>query len=452
MKTTIKGVVKAVLDDIKIPYHHIQGFLAANHYNYPASGMTVIAVTGTNGKTSTCYMIYHILRKAGLKTAMMTTASIAIDGEEHPQAGHMTTADPRTLNQHIAKMREQGIQFLVLEVSSHALAQGRVFGIPIDIAVLTNITREHLDYHRTMARYTRAKLKLFKMLRSNEKRGGRGIAIINADDSSAKYFTKFKNKRTYGINSGDYKATEIKLTTKNSSYYVRINKQAYHIKVNLIGQCFVYNSLAAVAVGDALELSRDVIEQGIAELAGVEGRMTVVDTPADFNVIVDYAHTPDAYEKILPSTKQISKGKLIVISGATANRDNAKFPLMGELVAKYADQLILTEEDCGKSSVHKLSENVARGARKAGWKDGEQILFIDNRRKAIEKACKLAGPGDTVLMLGVGHQKELNRANGPEPWDEIAIAREIATAISKTSKKSTKKVIKSSKSSKTSKH
>ena len=246
MKQTLSNVRNAVL----VPYHWMQGFLAANHYDYPASAMTVIGVTGTNGKTSTCFMIYNTLKQAGYKVGMMTTIGNAVsDGELKSKGGHMTTAGAKELNRQIADMRASGIQYLVLEVSSHALAQGRIFGVPIDIAVMTNVTPEHLDYHRTFERYRRAKLKLFEMAARESRHGGRGVGIVNADDPSARYFTSMvPHSVTYGIENGDLKATRVKATTKGVEYYVRIDKQSYHIKVNIPGEFYVYNSLAAVAV------------------------------------------------------------------------------------------------------------------------------------------------------------------------------------------------------------
>lgn len=424
MKQTIKNLRNSAL----VPYHWAKGFLAANHYDYPASAMTVVGVTGTNGKTSTCFMIYNTLLKAGYKVGMMTTIGNAMGGEVEAKAGHMTTADAKTLDKNIAAMRDAGIQYLVLEVSSHALAQGRVFGIPIDIAVMTNVTPEHLDYHRTFERYRAAKTRLFKMAGDNAKRGGDGIGIANADDPNYKFFTRYvPHPVTYGVHDGDLKATRVKSTTKGVEYYVRIDKQPYHIKVNIPGEFYVYNSLAAVAVCHALGLSKEQIEQGIADLSGVEGRMNVIDTGRGFDAIVDYAHTPDSYEKMLPGIAKATKGKVYLICGAAGHRDNSKFDRMGQLAGKYADAVILTEEDPAGVPVRKLSELVAKGVREAGKKDGEDLLFIDNRQDAVDYAISHATKGDTVLLLGMGHQKTIDRGHGNEPWsDKDAVQKALA--------------------------
>ena len=415
MKQTLKDVRNSVL----VPYHWARGFLAANHYDYPASAMTVIGVTGTNGKTSTCFMIYNTLKQAGCKVGMMTTIGNAVsDGELTSKGGHMTTADARELNKQIAAMRASGIQYLVLEVSSHALAQGRIFGVPIDIAVMTNVTPEHLDYHRTFERYRRAKLRLFEMAARESKRGGRGVGVVNADDPSAKYFAGMvPHPVTYGIENGDLKATRIKATTKGVEYYVRIDKQPYHIKVNIPGEFYVYNSLAAVAVCHQLGLSKGAIEQGISSLTGVEGRMSQVPNDLGINVIVDYAHTPDSYEKMLPGIRQTTTGKVYIVCGAAGKRDRSKFPTMGQLAAKYSDLVILTEED-PQGPVRPLSELVAKGIREDGGVEGQDFVFIDDRTNAINEAVKRARKGDTILLLGMGHQKTIDRAGGSEPWSD----------------------------------
>lgn len=446
MKQTIRNIRNSAL----VPYHWAMGFLAANHYDYPASAMTVIGVTGTNGKTSTCFMIYNVLLEAGYKVGLMTTVGSAINREFHDQMVHMTTADTRVLNKNIAAMRDAGVQYLVLEVSSHALAQGRVFGVPIDIAVMTNVTPEHLDYHRTFARYRAAKCRLFKMAAQNAKHGGRGVGVVNADDPNAKWFIReVPTSVTYGIDGGDLRASRIKLTTKGCDYYTRIDKQAYHIKVNIPGQFYVYNSLAAVAACHALGLGKRQIEQGIADMKGVEGRMNHVDTGLGFDVIIDYAHTPDSYRKLIPDIKKLAKGKIIIVCGAAGQRDSSKFAEMGKLAGEYADLLILTEED-PRGPVRSLSELLAKGARRSGKIDDKDLLFIDDRTKAIETAVAQADKGDVVLLLGKGHEKTMERAGGQvDPWNEREVAEAAIEQLTDKPKR-TKEAVKTAKSTKSS--
>ena len=425
--------MKNLKNSLAVPYHRIRGFMAANHYDYPASGMTVIGVTGTNGKTSTCFMIHNILLEAGLKVGLMTTIGNSVDGKFEESPDHMTTSDARTLNKRLAEMRSAGVQYLVIEVSSHALAQGRVFGIPFDIVVMTNVASEHLDYHRTFQRYLQAKCRLFKLAAANAKQGGQGVGIINADDKSAKAFARLVPKPvTYGIKQGKLKATRIKRQNSGSSYEVKVDGETYHIKINIPGEFYIYNSLAAVAACHALGMSRQQIENGLKNLTGVEGRMNVIPTGLGFDVIIDFAHTPDAYQKLLPDVKANTKGKVIVISGAAGERDKTKFPTMGKIAGKYSDLIILTEEDA-RGPVRPQSELVAKGARQAGKTEGKDLLFIDDRAEAIETAIMKARKNDVVLLLGMGHEKAMARANGKYiPWNERQVAEQ---AIAKRQKK-----------------
>lgn len=427
MKQTLTNIRNSVL----VPYHAINAFFMANHYDYPASGMKVIAVTGTNGKTTTCFMIYNILLKAGYKVGLMSTVANAIGDQITQQSAHMTTADAKTLNKRLAKMREAGVQYLVLETSSHALAQHRIFGVPIDIAVVTNVTPEHLDYHRTFERYRAAKVKLFKLAADNAKHGGRGIGIANADDPSCRYFThEVPTPITYAVSNkdADLHATRIKLETKGVEYYVRVDGETYHIKTRIPGEFNVYNSLAAVAATHALGLSKQQIEDGLYDLTGVEGRMNRIDEGQDFDVIIDFAHTPDAYEKLLPGIKKIAKGRVITLFGGAGERDQEKLPTMGKIAAENSDIVILTEDD-PRGPVRPQSEKLAKGALAAGKKEGKNLFFIDDRTEAIELAMSKAQKGDVVVLMGKGHEKSIARATGDEPWNEAEVAREAILKV-----------------------
>lgn len=454
MKQTLRNIYNAAV----IPYHKIMGFIAATNYDYPASAMTVIGVTGTNGKTSTCLMIYNVLKEAGLKAGMITTVGNAItDGELKSDGGHMTTADTYEVNKQIAEMRAAGVQYLVLEISSHGLAQSRIFGVPIDIAVMTNVTPEHLDYHRTFERYRKAKMKLFQMAADNFRHGGHGIGIINEDDASSNFFAKLvPNPVTYGVVNGDLKATRIKSTDSGVEYYTRLNKDSYHIKVNIPGEFYVYNSLAAVAVCHELGIDKKTIEKGIADIDGVPGRMNKVENDLGINIIVDYAHTPDSYEKMLPSIRKETAGRVYIVCGAAGQRDDSKFPTMGRLAAKYSDLVILTEED-PKGPVRPRSEMLAKGILAEGGKEGDDFIYIDDRMQAIAEAVNRAEKGDVILALGMGHQKKIDRASGTEDWigDVEAVKKAInakeESRVKETAKKASKTTTKDSKAKKSAK-
>lgn len=405
------------------PYGHlVEAFLFNLKNGFPGRGMKVIGVTGTNGKTSTTFMIHRMLQEAGYKTGLMTTVAWGVGGDIKPQIHHYTNVPTPELMQRLKVLRQAKIDYLVMEITSQALVQHRAWGVPFSVAVLTNVTHEHLDYHGTFERYRDAKRKLFR--RANRNWRGRRIGIINAEDPSAALFAgDIKDAVTYGITTGDLKASQMKLKPSGSSYRATINDQTYDIKCQLPGSFNVYNSLATVAVGRALGLSKEQIEQGIAALDGVAGRMTRLDEGQNFDVIVDYAHTPDSFEILFKDLKPVVKGKLIVMFGSAGRRDEAKRAVQGELAGKYCDEVILTEEDDRDIDGLAILDEIAAGATKAGKKQGKDLFLVHNRAAAIKFTLKRAKKGDTVLLLGKGHEKTIERDGREDPWDEIATAR-----------------------------
>ncbi|MCL1929569.1 UDP-N-acetylmuramoyl-L-alanyl-D-glutamate--2,6-diaminopimelate ligase [Candidatus Saccharibacteria bacterium] len=399
---------------VVLPYHHVKAWHAASKNDYPAAGMRVIGVTGTNGKSTTSFMIFHMLKEAGYKVGLMTTVAYGTWQKIHDETMHMTTTSPGLLNKRISDMREAGVEYLVLEVTSHALAQGRVFGVPIEVAVMTNLTHEHLDYHRTFERYREAKTRLFSKA---------DFGIINADDAHAANFAVFTKKHiTYGIKNGKLRAESVKLGTNGVEYVISdINLK---ITTQIPGEFNVYNSLAAAAVGQYLGLSKTQIRHGIASLKGVEGRMARIDEGQKFEVIVDYAHTPDSFEKLLGDMRRTigKKRRLLVMFGSAGRRDEAKRAAQGAIAGKYADVLVLTEEDDRDVDGNKILNQIEAGAKKAGAK---KIVKILNRKKAIEFILDQAKKDDAVMLLGKGHEKTIERADGEHAWDEIKIVRGI---------------------------
>lgn len=362
-----------------IPYHVLRANLAAHQYGFPGKRMRVIGVTGTNGKTSTCFLIWKMLNAAGHKTGLMTTVAWGVDKLEK-QIEHMTTVDAKTLNYRMKKIADAGAEFLVLEVTSHALAQHRTFGVPIEIAVMTNVTHEHLDYHKTFENYRDAKRRLFKMAK---------YGVVNEDDKSWAYFAKdVKEYITYGINSGILRAKDVKLGAQGVEYSVdseasvgdklvaddkhtRGGKHAsgdmLRIKTKIPGEFTVYNSLAAVAVGLKLGLSKEQISQGILTLDSVEGRMNRVDLGQNFEVIVDYAHTPDAFLKVYESVVPGKKGRIISLFGGAGRRDESTRGERGEIAAKYSDIVIVTEDDSRDENPVEIAEEFVKGAERQGF-------------------------------------------------------------------------------------
>jgi len=422
MRKVVKKVIPAGLFAAIEPYGHLTEAVFFNVINgFPARGLKVIGVTGTNGKTTTAFLIHRMLHESGYKVGLMSTVGWGVGSEIEPQLHHMTNVSSSELMGRLKYMRRQKVEWLVLETTSHALAQHRVWGVPYSVAVLTNLTHEHLAYHRTFERYRDAKRRMFKLANRNKK--GLRTGVINADDPNAGLFASdIANTVTYGVKSGDIRAVNVKLSPSGVEYDAKVGSDDYHIKTQLPGSFNVENSLAALSVGRVIGLTSQQIEQGIAALPSVEGRMTRIDEGQDFDVIVDYAHSPDSYEKLFKDIKPVVKGKLIVLFGSLGGGDKGKRPLQGELAGKYADEVILCEEDDRQEDPDQIVNDIAVGVTKAGKQRDKDLFFVHDRTEAINFAVKRANKGDTVLLLGKGHEKTIEDADGEHPWDEIATA------------------------------
>ena len=458
---SLKSLVEQVpfYNQVVKPWHLAQAVVASAKYDFPAKKLRVIGVTGTNGKTTTCFMIWKMLNEAGRKAGLLTTVAwggvggdetdVVDEGEDarhlHRQFEHMTTERVEVLNQRMRAVADAKAEFLVLEVTSHALSQFRTWGVPVEIAVFTNLTHEHLDYHKTMERYRAAKLKLFKQAE---------YGVVNADDENVGYFETALGPRhysSYGIKNGQIRATGVKLAEDGVSYscggisgfgdYSSGDIKELKIRTQIPGIFNVYNSLAAVAVGLKVGLTGKQIEQGIAALTAVEGRMTRIREGQDFEVIVDYAHAPDALEKVFRSVKpaqragaasgrkssgQLGPGRrIIAVHGGAGRRDSSTRALRGEILGRESDVVIITEDDSRDEDPRKIAAQFVEGAEKAGKRMGEDLFVELDRRKAIEKAIKMARKGDLVLILGKGHEKTILRKEGAVAFEDIKVAREV---------------------------
>lgn len=423
IRRLVKRLIPTKLFAAIEPYGHLAEAAFFNAINgFPAHGMKVIGVTGTNGKTSTSFLVHRMLVESGVKAGLMTTIAYGAGQDIRPQGYHMTNVPVPELMKRLKWMRAQGVEWLVLETTSMALAQHRVWGVPYSVAVLTNITHDHLDYHKTFECYVAAKQRLFRL--ANKNRRGLRLGIINAEDVQAERFAgSIKNVITYGVKQGNLRASEVRLTPAGSRYHAKIGADEYAITCQLPGEFNVYNSLAAVAVGRALGLSSQQIEQGIAALDGVAGRMARVDAGQPFTVLVDYAHTPDALKNALQTARTIAEGKVSVVFGATGNRDKSKRPVMGEVAAKLADKIFLTDDETYDEDPATIRQAVYEGIIAAGGDKKTEV--VGDRREAIAAACRAAGTGDVVLLAGIGHQDHRVMAGQKQPWDEAAIAQGI---------------------------
>lgn len=450
MRSLVKKLIPRSLFRQIEPLGHLGEAVVLNTLKgFPGHGLKVIGVTGTNGKTTTAFLIYKMLHEAGHKAGLMTTVAYGVGDNIKPQVAHMTSVPVPVLLNRIKDMKAQGMEWLVMEVTSHALAQHRVWGVPFSIAVITNVTHEHLDYHGTFEKYLAAKRRLFVL--ANRNRKGLRTGVVNADDPNAGLFAQTVARPIlYGTDGAQLRATNIKLSSNGVTYDAVHGENTYHIVCKLPGGFNVHNSLAAVAVGEAVGLTREQIEKGIAALEGVEGRMTRIDEGQNFSVIIDYAHTPDSFEKLLKDIKPVVKGKLLVLFGSAGRRDESKRAVQGQIAGAYADEVIITEEDDRDMDGQKIMDQIARGAESAGKKREKDLFLIHDRHKAIMFVLGRARKGDTVMLLGKGHEKNILRG-GPKAkelrhlqqddhnpdrvvaidWDEMAETRKALRALKK---------------------
>jgi UDP-N-acetylmuramoyl-L-alanyl-D-glutamate--2,6-diaminopimelate ligase len=428
LKATVKKIIPISLFESIEPYGHLAESVIVNTmHGFPARGLKVIGVTGTNGKTSTSFMIHRMLHDAGYKVGLMSTVAYGVGDDIRPQVHHMTNVPIGELMQRLSWMKSQGVEWLVLETTSHALAQNRVWGVPYSVAVMTNVTHEHLDYHKTFERYRDAKRKLFKLAAANK--DGLQVGIVNADDPSAQLFAAdVPHPLTYGVAHGDMQASNINSSPDGSDFTVNYKDRTLNLHVNLPGTFNVANAMAAAATGVVVGLTDEQIEKGIAALEGVEGRMTNIEEGQDFSVIVDFAHTPDSFEKLFKDLRPVVKGKLIVMFGSAGRRDEAKRAVQGKLAGEYADEVIVTEEDDRDIDGLEIMNEIAAGAEAAGKIREQNLFLVHDRTEAIQFAVNRAQTGDTVLLLGKGHEKTIERADGEHEWDEIGVAKSTVTS------------------------
>lgn len=411
-------IPKGVFKKIEPTGHLLEAIFFNLIHGFPFRGLKVIGVTGTNGKTTTSFMIHSILRKAGYSSGLMTTIGYGVNEQIEPQVHHMTTVSTPLLIKRIKSMKKAAIDYLVLETTSHALAQNRVWAIPYSVAVLTNMTHEHISYHGSFEKYVEAKLKLFKMTNRN-KRGLR-MGIINHDDPVCNKFANcIEHKLFYGLEGGNLVAKNIQLNSEKSSFNVQYMGEYIKIDCNLPGSFNLYNCLAAIGVAQVLKIKPAFVKEGIKTLTYVEGRMNKIDLGQNFKVIVDYAHTPDSYQKLFEDIRPISKNRIITVFGSLGGGDLNKRPEQGRIAAKYSDIVVLCEEDDRKEDGQKIINDISVGCLGEGKLLNKDLFHIHNRGDAIKFAIKTARKGDLVLVLGKGHEKTIEHADGEHPWSDI---------------------------------
>ncbi|HXY60615.1 MAG TPA: UDP-N-acetylmuramoyl-L-alanyl-D-glutamate--2,6-diaminopimelate ligase [Chthoniobacterales bacterium] len=393
--------------------------VAARFYNYPARKLKIAGVTGTNGKTTTTFLIKHICEKAGTRCGLLGTVRYEIGERVLPAA--RTTPESLDLQELLSQIKDAGCKAAAMEVSSHAIAQARVRGVEWDTAVFTNLTQDHLDYHGTMENYFEAKAKLFEQL-GQQQRKRKPVAIINIDDRyGQKLIAKIEKKVsivTFGTGlKADFRASNYRMEFGGTSYQLDARGKSYLVRVPLIGRFNVANSLAALAAANALGVGLREAVLSLGKSPQVPGRLEMVPAKRQFQVFVDYAHTPDALLNVIKTLQELKPRRLIVVFGCGGNRDREKRPLMGQVVDKNADFAIITSDNPRKEDPDKIISDVEKGFR------GTQFEKITDRAAAISHAIGIAQPRDIVLIAGKGHENYQEFADHTVPFEDIQVAR-----------------------------
>ena len=414
-----KGAIAVVCEDaIDLPVTQIfvensrkaMSYLSACFFGYPSKKLKTIGITGTNGKTSTTNMIKSILEECGYKVGLIGTNNTMIGSTEYPS--ERTTPDSLEFNMLLKQMVDEKVDYLVMEVSSHSLYLDRVAEVTFDVGGITNITQDHLDFHKTMEAYTDAKCMLFDKS---------DISILNEDDER---FSYVKGKvsgdyLTYGIEKGDVSAHEIYVSDSEVSYTVQYGEENVRIKLPIPGEFMVYNSLLAISVALSLKIPFPFIKNALKKQAGIKGRVEKVDTNTDYSVIIDYAHTPDGLENVIDSLNKIKKGRLITLFGCGGDRDKTKRPLMAAIATEKSDFVIITSDNPRTEDPALIIEDIEKGVVK------DNYIKIVNRKEAIEYALSIAKEGDIVLLAGKGHETYQIIDKEKFDFDERVIVHEI---------------------------
>ncbi|MCX7780025.1 MAG: UDP-N-acetylmuramoyl-L-alanyl-D-glutamate--2,6-diaminopimelate ligase [Negativicutes bacterium] len=412
---------------VRVPDTRVaMGIIAPYFFDYPGRKLRMIGVTGTNGKTTTTYLIKSILERAGKKTGLIGTIQVLIGSRSLPVKN--TTPDVIDLQETLALMVAEGMEYVVMEVSSHALALGRVEGCEFDTGVFTNLTRDHLDFHVTLEEYLAAKTKLFDMLSATNIYKHGKTAVINRDDLSSGVIQEHSRCRTitYGVeNAADLQAVNIDVRASGVFFAVLgMGAAPCPLKLKITGIFNVYNVLGAIGATLAEGVDPSIIKLALEEFCSVPGRFELVDEGQSFAVIVDYAHTPDGLENILRTAKQFTQGRIIVVFGCGGDRDRTKRPIMGRLAVEYGDIVIATSDNPRSEDPLAILQEIEVGIR-AGLSSGKDYTMCADRHEAIERAIKLALPGDTVIIAGKGHETYQILKDKVIAFDDREVARGI---------------------------
>jgi UDP-N-acetylmuramoyl-L-alanyl-D-glutamate--2,6-diaminopimelate ligase len=404
--------------------HLLEAIVAIIWYRFPSRKLKVIGITGTDGKTSTTQMVTRVLEEAGKKVAMASTINFVINEAETKNLSHFTTSSPLSLQKFIRQAVDSGCEYLVLETSSHSLDQHRVWGVKYATAVVTNITREHLDYHLTMEKYRQVKKKLFEIAAKNK-----GTLIVNADMENPKEFLDFEVEQKWCFSTKNTKcekginflqASNIDLGISGSTFTV----QGTEFVLNIAGDFNIENALAATCVGLSEKIELKTIKDALEKIKCIEGRLESVENDRGLHIIVDFALTPNALEKLYGTLFKTKKtfGKIVAVFGSCGDRDKGKRPIMGTVVSKYADVVIVTsDEPYHENPMHIINE-IATGI--TNKKKDETLFLIQDRREAIRKALRIASADDVIVLTGMGNFETMIVGDKKIPWNDRKVLEE----------------------------
>jgi len=404
---------------LRLFYHKFLGIIAAVINGFPANNMIVVGVTGTNGKTTVVNMITNILNEAGFKVGMTSTINFQIDKKRWVNATKQTTLGPFQLQKLLKKMVKANCKYAIIEVTSHAIDQSRIFGINFDVAVITNVTPDHVEYHGDFNSYLNTKGRLFeKVSKGRRKFDVPKVLIANADDKYFSFFNQYvaDRKLTYGLKQATVYAEKIEKKPEGTNFVLHVPNNMVDVRINLPGEFNVANALAAATVCMALQVPMEVISKGLASGRTIAGRFEHVNCGQKYSVIVDYAHAPEALENLLSLYRNLTPGRLFVVFGATGGgRDKQKRPRMGEIANQYADFIIVTDDDPYEEDEWGIIDQISLGISK---KEGHNFWQIPGRKEAIRLALTMAQEGDSVVVSGKGAE-EIQIIRGKKvPWND----------------------------------
>ncbi len=411
---------------------HAMAVLGDAFYNHPSRRLRMIGITGTNGKTTTSYLIERIMNDNDVNTGLIGTIEMRYNGEAVPMP--RTTPEALLLQRMLGQMADSGVKACVMEVSSHALEQGRVKGTDYRTAIFTNISQDHLDYHNTMAEYIAAKGLFFSRLGNNyAEPEQRKYAVLNIDDPASDYYRRITaaDVITYGVEQpADVRATNIRITSTGTSFHLTTFRGETDVTLKMVGTFNVYNALAAITAALIENVPLERIRHSLEHIPGVDGRVELVDAGQPFAVIVDYAHTPDGLDNVLSTIKEFAEQRIITVFGCGGDRDRTKRPLMGKVAAKYSDYTFVTSDNPRTEDPDFILTEIEAGLKEDRIDTDRYELIVD-RRTAIQKAVEMAQPGDVLLIAGKGHETYQVIGKETIDFDDRLVAKEAIRGLSK---------------------